>query len=855
MRRSVLALALAALLAFAAFADDPSAKDLVATGKEQYSARRYVEALATFEKARAVAEAAGDAVQAAHAKMGIAWIRLMRNDVDAAIALAEDARATFETAGDRENTARALNELASMHMGAGRLIVACELLNKALTLVESDKLRANILQRLGSAEVTLGRDHEAMEALRESIVVAERADYRIIIATAYHSMAVVHLNQGNLDLAAFYEEKSLAIARERKNVIVTSQSLNSLAAIYDLQGDREGAMKLYRENLALTEGLKYTRGMVISQVNIAGVLLHLHRYDEAAVVVAEVFKLLETFDEATTKSLALRDRAEIHEHRGEYEAALQDAFAAAEHENEEWRYAYDSQTLVGHLQRKLGHNAEARVALERAIQIVETTRAVASGEEAHFFDHRTEAYGEMAALLATEGDVKGALEYADRYRSRVLIDLLRSMPADRSRVLSETELARERELGERLSALQAEAGLGTSDTQNERLTAAQVEYDAFQHELTDAHPDLRVERGTLHPLSAGEVASRLDRDAVLVEYLVAEDKTYAFVIAGGSIEVRTIDVTQEELARQAESFRELLANRRPDFRKAARALHRILIAPIAPLLAKGKTWILVPDGPLWNLPFQALVDAGGRYVAERAAIVYAPSISAWMEMSRPRAAMPDRERRELLAFGNPMVPADASAEHTRAKLAPLPEAETEVRSAAHFYGPRSSVYVREEATEERFKREAPHYRVLHIAGHGVLNDVSPMHSYVLLAADGRGVEDGYLEARELMQMDLGAELVVLSACETARGSYAPGEGIIGLSWALFAARCRTQVVSQWKVDSAATSVLMRLFHQNVSADRHKAASALQKSIAAMLKTREYRHPFYWAGFVVLGDAR
>jgi CHAT domain-containing protein len=214
------------------------------------------------------------------------------------------------------------------------------------------------------------------------------------------------------------------------------------------------------------------------------------------------------------------------------------------------------------------------------------------------------------------------------------------------------------------------------------------------------------------------------------------------------------------------------------------------------------------------------------------------------------------ERRELLAFGNPTTPSVATTgvESSRGTLGPLPEAETEVKSAARYYGTGSAVYVRDEATEERFKAEAPRFRVLHIAAHGVLNDTSPMHSYLLLARGNGKSEDGYLEAGELMQMDLGAELVVLSACDTARGKYAAGEGIIGFSWALFAARCRTQVVSQWKVDSAATSVLMRNFHKNVRNDRTQAASALQKTIVSMLKTKEYRHPFYWAGFVVLGDA-
>jgi CHAT domain-containing protein/tetratricopeptide (TPR) repeat protein len=863
---------LAAIFAicWAASADEPPAKEvgvkeLVATASALYDARKYNEALTTFEKAQALAAAAGDALGVAHAKMGIGWIRLMRNDVDAAIALAEEARATFEAAGDRENTAQALYQLASLHIGVARVTIGRDLLQKALPLAESDRLRGDVLQRLGATEASLGHHREAMDILREAITFAEQRGLQHTVAASYHAMARVHTQQGNLDLAAFYEEKTLAISRERKSSIMASQSLNNLASIYDMKGDFARAISLYRENLALMETLKYARGMIITRLNIAGVLLHERRYDEAEGMIAEVLRQLETFNNPTSRSQALRDRADIREHRGDDDGALQDALDAAKEGAEDWRTVHLSQTLVGHLYRKLGRNTEARTTLDRAIRLIETTRAEGSGEEVHFFDQQRDAYVEMAALLVSEGDVNGALAYVERYRSRVLIDLLRSLPADRSRVLSAAELARERELVERLSKLQSEASRASTAELEERLTTARREYDAFQHDLVDAHPRLRVERGTLEPVPLAEAASRLPADAVLVEYLVSEEKTYAFVIGGGAsprppIDVRVLDVSRDELARRAQSFHDLLARRRPDFRRDARALHQTLIAPIADLLATRRTWILIPDGPLWNLPFQALVDEQGRYAAERAAIVYAPAIAAWVEMSRPAAASPQRARRELLAFGNPATAAGAGAgvgaERTRARLAPLPEAETEVRSAARFYGPGSSaVYVRDEATEARFKAEASRYRVLHLAGHGVLNDASPMHSYLLLATRDHDGEDGFLEAGELMQMDLGAELVVLSACETARGGYAEGEGIIGFSWALFAARCRTQVVSQWKVDSAATSLLMRTFHRNVRADRRGAATALRKSVASMLATKEYRHPFYWAGFVVLGDAR
>jgi CHAT domain-containing protein len=544
----------------------------------------------------------------------------------------------------------------------------------------------------------------------------------------------------------------------------------------------------------------------------------------------------------------------IAERRGDLSGALDHAVKAVAERTDQIKDVYLSRALLGHLYRKLGRVEEARSSLAGAIDALESMHEHATGGQVHFFDGRSDAYAEMAILMIDERRIEEAFQYAERYRSRVLIDVLRSGPADRPLALTDEERKRERELSERLSALHREGVRGGSPDLSDRITAARREYDALQEELAAAHPRLRVERGTLPPATVRDVASRLSPETALVEYLVTEEKTYAFVIAGGTIEMRAIDVTRDAIAQQAESFRALLAGRRPDFRKTARSLHQTLVAPIADLLSKRRSWILVPDGPLWNLPFQALVDAQGTYVAERAAIVYAPSTAAWIEMSGTPHAASREVRRDLLAFGNPTTPSAAGLEGARGSLASLPEAEAEVKGAARFYGAASAVYVRDEATEERFKAEAPHCRVLHVAGHGVLNDASPMHSYLLLASGGSKTEDGYLEAGELMQMDLGAELVVLSACDTARGKYAAGEGIIGFSWALFAARCRTQVVSQWKVDSAATSVLMRNFHKNVRNDRTKAGSALQKTIVSMLKTKQYRHPFYWAAFVVLGDA-
>jgi CHAT domain-containing protein len=181
-----------------------------------------------------------------------------------------------------------------------------------------------------------------------------------------------------------------------------------------------------------------------------------------------------------------------------------------------------------------------------------------------------------------------------------------------------------------------------------------------------------------------------------------------------------------------------------------------------------------------------------------------------------------------------------------------------VRRLAAIYGTSSRVYVGADAREDRWKAEAPGYRVVHIATHGVLDNASPMYSHLLMARpEGGGTDDGLLEAWEIMNVPLRADLVILSACETARGRVAAGEGILGLMWAVFVAGSPATLVSQWRVDSASTTALMVAFHRqwNANGGAMSKARALQAASVAVLHTRKFSEPFYWAGFILAGDGR
>jgi CHAT domain-containing protein len=186
--------------------------------------------------------------------------------------------------------------------------------------------------------------------------------------------------------------------------------------------------------------------------------------------------------------------------------------------------------------------------------------------------------------------------------------------------------------------------------------------------------------------------------------------------------------------------------------------------------------------------------------------------------------------------------------------------------------------MRETASETRFKTEAGKARILHFATHGLFDPLHGMYSGLVLSLDAppsthplpptltttttshQILEDGYLEAREVVDLELNAELVVLSACETARGQLSRGEGVIGLSWAFFVAGCPSTVVSQWKVADTSTAQLMAAFYRNLRAGKGKAESLRQAQLSFLLpnpksktKTPKWDHPFYWSPFILVGD--
>ncbi len=193
----------------------------------------------------------------------------------------------------------------------------------------------------------------------------------------------------------------------------------------------------------------------------------------------------------------------------------------------------------------------------------------------------------------------------------------------------------------------------------------------------------------------------------------------------------------------------------------------------------------------------------------------------------------------------------------------MPRLEIEVQGLGKLYASgQSKVLVGSEANEFLAKEEAGRYRILHFAARTVLDDVTPMYSSVALSPGrGNNREDGLLQAWEIMGLDLRAELVLLSSSSIERGQTGAGGGIIGTTWAWFVAGSPTVVLSAWDLDSAASTDLMTEFHRKLNSDsrnskrRASKAEALQQATIGLLRTGTYQHPYYWAGFMLVGDGR
>lgn len=861
--------------------DADLAAALIGRGRDARNKGEFKQALAIYGIANIVAEQANAGPARALALNNTGLVHYDQGDFSAALESYRQSLALSEQIHDDANTARVLNNMGAVYSDSGDLTAARESLERSQAIGEKlhdDRLISNALGNiaiiyaergdyvqafslfdrvyklhapagdkralaidlidLGSVFMWQGDNAQSEDYFQRALETSEAAGMKPLMATALMSLGNVAEYRGAYSDAVTKYQKSLAIFEEIGDKPYAANDLSFIGSAYSAQGEHAKALDYYKRAAELQRAMGGGSELALTLTRMAASYNRQGAFADAERIAGEAA--------STSESLGQREAA--------------------------WR-AYLEE---GNAHRGLGATAQAEADFKKAISTIEDLRQDVAGSESqreNFFEDKLDAYDRMIDLLVTGHRPEEAFAYAERAKARVLLDVFKNGRTEPPSLMSEADRRKEQEFRVKLASLNAQLLRGPkrpSATQVAALTAelnrTRLGYDAFETFLYAQHPEWKLQSGAIEPIALDDALQMIpDAGTAFVEFAVTEDKLYTFVGGGGThpngtprVQVFTTSIKRAQLVARVEQFREQLARRDLGFRSSAAALYRLLFGAVGAGLARKRDLIVVPDGVLWELPFQALVDPTGRYLLDDVAVAYAPSLTAlksMMQRKKERRAAPGKT--QLLAMGNPSSGRGA-VEHVKAvyrdeDLGNLPLAETEVEQLAKIYGQdRSRVYIGRDARESRFKAEAADSKVVHLATHGILNNASPLYSYLLLAGEGDGsTEDGFLEARELLQMKLHAELAVLSACETARGRVGAGEGMIGLSWALFVSGVPTTVLSQWKVESDSTSRLMVAFHQN----RHKNlsdAEALRMAALSVRKDPAYQHPFYWAPFIAIG---
>lgn len=660
------------------------------------------------------------------------------------------------------------------------------------------KEEINALGSLGLVFYKMNQEEQAMAYYQESLDIARKIEARFEEANNLANIAAAYCNfSGKYDEAIKYFKQSLIIYQELDSLFGKACSLSGLGMVYRAKGEYNQALELYQQALSIAEEIG-TRAWEANYLTNLGMTCNLLRqypqaieYEQKAVIIAK----------------EISDRQE-------------EGFAL---------------NGLGSALLNYGYVTQAENALRDAMEVRESLRGgLKDAHKVSLFDTQLDTYSLLQQALTLQHKFKNALEIAERGRARAFAELL-----------------------------------------YERSSANSVE---VTHELPA--------KNTIDPPNLEQIQQiAKEQEATIVEYSIVNsgcrfiDHLFIWVIKPtGEIKFRPVylqplkEQQNTSLSKLVTQARESIGVEGP-LRSATpttsqetpesiryineplRQLHQLLIEPISDLLPSNPNTpvIFIPQGSLFLVPFPALQDATGKFLIEQHTILTAPSIQVLdlTHQQRQRVATSHQlplQSQDVLVVGNPTMPTIPLREPLE-PLKPLPGSEAEAIAIASLLN--TQAIIGDKATKVDIMQKMPKARLIHLATHGLLDDIKQLGVPGAIALAPSGNDNGFLTAGEIYEMKLNAELVVLSACHSGQGKIT-GDGVVGLSRCLFAAGVPSVIVSLWSVGDDSTQFLMSEFYQNLQDGMNKAQALRQAMLTTIAEYSE--EPQCWAAFTLLGEA-
>jgi tetratricopeptide (TPR) repeat protein len=736
----------------------------------------------------------------------------------------------------------------------------------------------NALQTLGYSYYNISQFDEAIACYKEAIAISEKNNLPVT-STLLHITGLNYERKSDFETAIVYYQKALDLALSENSTVMADFCYNGLGNVYSGVGKYEAAIACLEKSMAIRKERKDEFRVIVSLNNIGRVYRNAGQLDTAR-----------TYFEQSLAGIDARGIPDSGE-------------------------GFNGWVLngLGDVAKRQGRLAEAEEYCERAVAQWEIRlRELDSLPQAKsaFYSSKSECYyNYLDVLLRRAGVEKSPEKLAKAFalmqtmKARALTERMQQARPSASLSLSPQQQAEEKELrkrsGELTKALLAES-VKSDGGSKARYAAIQTDLAGVERDLGNLLDRFHVAdpkdapRRAARGATASDIAAVLPKDAVLLDFVrlttgapnrtpSAEspetDAFLVFALRGNSqgkvdLSVHRLGGTPGEIAKKAAALRTLCATPTGDWMPAAKDLHSALFGQVK---TKAKRLIVCPDGGLWDTPIAVLTDTKGEPLLKRQEVEYAYSANMWLQTFRQRDAQRKTADKNatIVAFADPRfgaksilpgnvggvaeqrsfsAPDGNAAQSGATRIAPLPGTRAEADAIAKTF-PGTITFTGADATETNLRKSIAGARYLHIATHGFVNDTEPLLSALVLAEPSQPTagDDGRLTAGEIFGLNLSrTEMTVLSACNTGRGGNKNGEGVVGLTWSLFAAGCPAQVVSQWAVNDAATSSLMGRFYTELKAGKAKGGS-LREAALSLARNPQTSHPYYWASFVLFGN--
>lgn len=805
------------------------------------------EALQTIDKALAIAEANGDRNNQAYAYVYKSDIYLrVLGEWDKAWEMQEKSMALFQEVDN-------LWGIADSYLGFGNLknlrtenVEAINFYKKADSLyakLGNEYARATPMNNTGTIYYAQGDYEKALEHFHKAIAILDKLGIRDASRSLYvGNVGEVKLEQKQYEEAKKWLEQSLAEAREINDVNQISSGLVLLGRLMMETENYPKAEEYLKESLKIQQEKGLKTHEISSRFSL-GKLAYLKKDKSGAHYIDESIQL-------ATKMGFEKELWESYYYKG---LMAQEA-GDMEQSKEQFINAIES---LEKLQSRMVGGDEAK-------------KLFASGEK------QIKVYAALVDVLILKGEVELGMQYLERSNTEAMRSKFKQLDIKFKDEAANEKLSQERELKMKLDNLdKAIVDEKTGQSSFEKIqkleqnkTIAENEYLKFVNTTINTNPELsRHFSGGFHPrkLKTDKNRQLIPEDLVVLSYLPANEKLYIFAATSDTVVAKVVDVTTDELNKNIKYLYNFashaLGGNQTDALRVARGddsspipgkfntseskykevselLFNWTIEPVRDVLNIKEKVVVIPTGMLHFLPFQMLGQKlpSGKFdfLIEHYTLFYAHSIEMLYQ---------SKER-----IGEISILAMANADKT------LPASEQEVKDLKAMY-PNTDVFIHELASEDKAKTSTGKHNILHFATHGNLDYFDYHKSYLTLAPNEAGGEDGKLTIEEVWEIEdiYSYQMVTLSACKTALTEDFNTGWAVSPATSFIDAGAPTVVASLWAVNDASTALLMKYFYRNLST--MSKVEALRRAQIELSQNPKFSHPYYWSPFILIGDYR